>query len=68
VVSGVRLALATSMIAAVLLIAPATTMTAQDGGPALAEGDYVVVAGESAQLRQGRVPVHLRDGRPTGGR
>ena len=38
--------LAASMIAAVLLIAPATTVTAQDGGPALAEGDYVVFTGE----------------------
>lgn len=38
--------LAVSMIAAVLLIAPATIATAQDGGAVLAEGDYVSFNGE----------------------
>ena len=38
--------LAASMVVAVLLIAPATTVTAQGDGSAPDEGDYVVVTGE----------------------
>lgn len=42
--------LSAPMIAAMLLIVPATSATAQVDGPALAEGDYVVVTGESTQV------------------